>query len=300
MLSSQSKRTIFVAGVYGILVILSYFLNKYVTTLVIILGFILLVIPFLKQKYFNITLFYALIIVLISTNFYILQLQSDQKQLDISNQTLSQCKECNRKIIGIQTSCLDKIENITKSFQNFDCGIIQQENEICYSNVTLVKSPKDTAILIDECDFYFVGKPLSMNTSVGTIVTTISPRWKDENKHILISLSDKMVMYVENGLLKFKIVELDNTEHILISDIPINWNNEIWYELASEWNVDTGEIKLFYNETLVAHSTIKNLNIQMNNLTFYWGVDSEGRYQANAAFDWVGFSYKSVEELTKK
>jgi len=211
-------------------------------------------------------------------------------------------EDTNRKIINLDTNCIDKIENLTNLIDKFDVfdancpKAIQQDDKLCYSNVTFIDSPEGKAILIDNCDVRILG-PINIKTNVGHIRTKINPRWEDKNKHILVSLSDKLVLFVENDILKFTIIELDGTEHTITSNVSNYWDNENWYDMAAEWNIDSGEITLYGIGNKLSQSTIKNLNVQMKNLMIYEGSNSEGNFQANAAFEFIGIAEKSVEEL---
>lgn len=189
---------------------------------------------------------------------------------------------------------LDLLKNLTISSEEYTCPEQVQKNENCLNNVTIipvnVRGDDSHAVLIDSCDFIYTREPQNFKTGKGFIYMIVNPRWEDNHKHVLASFSDKMVLYVEDNLLKLKIVELDGNEYVLVDDSPKNWNVDEWYAIIALLDITHNQIKLYVDGILKSSLTLDKINIQTENLIGYMGTDSNGKFQADAAFNYISFS----------
>jgi len=211
MLSEQSKNSLYWAFSYLLISILINLLNlifknifiiSLVGILPILLGIILLIVSFWKRDYFHKGLFYPMLSIFIGINIaltlFFIQTQLNIPHEKIAKETLNQAKKCvnetsysNKKLEELDAKCIDKIENLSKDFENFICpDKTITDKKICYSNITFVPGE---GVLIDKCDVMYVIEEYSPNTTTTSVVTAIKPLWdkSDISKHVLIDFGKK-------------------------------------------------------------------------------------------------------------
>lgn len=296
MLSKHSKNSIYWTFCYFIVsLIINYFLEViFINILLIGLGIILLIVPYLKKDYFNKNLFYVLLVFFISINIIFLGIQINKPHEKQTAQMFNQFELNTDKITELETKCINSLENLSKFFQNFYCpNQTIRDNKICYSNVTFLNN--GYAVLINNCDVMY-SQPITINDPVISIIMQIKPLWNesDYGKHLILDLgkgnnkNNRVTLFVEEKNLQLSLSEEDGTEHI------IKWGGENWdfnksYILGFSINKNNGEIKLFKNsKEMTKKIDTDDFIFKIENATLYLGSSYKERNQLEGIIQFIG------------